>query len=111
MESAAPDIGKGSFRSYTAGLCLAIILTLGSFGCVMLRPFPVPLTSVIILIAAVSQIGVHLTSFLHLNSSSTPRWNLIIFCFAVLLVSILIGGSVWIMSDATHNMMPQMPQE
>jgi cytochrome o ubiquinol oxidase operon protein cyoD len=111
MEKAAPEIGKGSYRSYTLGLCLATILTLVAFGCVMLRPFPAPLTDAIILAAALLQIGVHLTSFLHLNSSSTPHWNRIVFCFAILLVAILIGGSIWIMSDATHNMMPQMQQE
>jgi cytochrome o ubiquinol oxidase operon protein cyoD len=111
MKAEAPEIGTGSFWSYNLGLVLAVILTLVAFGCVMLRPFSVAVTGPIILVAALLQVGVHLTSFLHLNRSSTPRWNLAIFGFAVLLVAILISGSVWIMSDATHNMMPNMPQE
>jgi cytochrome o ubiquinol oxidase operon protein cyoD len=105
----AQDIGQGDFPSYTVGLVLAIVLTLAAFGCVMLHLFSTEITITAIFIAAVLQLGVHLVFFLHLNSSSTPRWNRVVFAFAVIVVMILIGGSVWIMFAADHNMMPQMP--
>jgi len=51
------------------------------------------------------QIVVHLVYFLHLNSSSSQRWNVTAFAFTVLTVAIVIGGTLWVMHNVTMNMM------
>ena len=49
-----------------------------------------------------------LVFFLHLGLESKPHWNSITFLFALLVVVIVIGGSMWIMQNLTYNVMPPM---
>lgn len=49
---------------------------------------------------------VQLVFFLHLGLEGKPRWNLMMFLFMALLVVILVGGSLWIMSNLNYNVMP-----
>jgi cytochrome o ubiquinol oxidase operon protein cyoD len=51
------------------------------------------------------QIIVHLVFFLHMNTSSAQRWNVMAFGFTVLTAVILIVGSLWIMHNVAMNMM------
>jgi cytochrome o ubiquinol oxidase operon protein cyoD len=51
------------------------------------------------------QIIVHLVFFLHMNTSSAQRWNVMAFGFTVLTAVILIVGSLWIMHNVSMNMM------
>ena len=53
---------------------------------------------------AIAQLGVQLFFFLHLGSESKPRWNLLAFLFALLVVVIVVFGSVWIMHNLDYNM-------
>jgi cytochrome o ubiquinol oxidase operon protein cyoD len=98
--------GQGSFFSYTTGLVLALVLSAIAFATVMLRPFSPPVILPVILAAAIAQVVVHLVFFLHMNRASTPRWNIIVFAFAMVVITILIGGSIWIMFTANGQMMP-----
>jgi cytochrome o ubiquinol oxidase operon protein cyoD len=103
-------IARGSFASYTMGFVLALLLSLFAFSCIMLHLFSTATLLFVIVAAAVAQILVHLSFFLHMNHASTPRWNIIVFGFAMIVIAILIGGSMWIMLTANHQMMPpQMP--
>jgi len=43
--------------------------------------------------------------FLHMNTSSEDRWNLVAFVFTVLIIAILVVGSIWIMWNLNYNMM------
>jgi cytochrome o ubiquinol oxidase operon protein cyoD len=43
--------------------------------------------------------------FLHMNSSSEQRWNLIAFMYTILTIATLIIGSIWIMNYLHYNMM------
>ena len=51
------------------------------------------------------QIIVHLVFFLHMNTSSAQRWNVMAFGFTVLAAVILIVGTVWVMHNVSMNMM------
>ena len=62
------------------------------------------LTLIIIGVAAVIQVLVHLRYFLHLDSASTPRDNLLAIVFAAILIFIMVGGSFFIMFDLYHRM-------
>ena len=59
----------------------------------------------VVLVSAVVQILVHLVCFLHMNTSSEERWNLVAFVFTALIIAILVVGSIWIMWNLNQNMM------
>lgn len=99
---------NGSFRSYAAGLVLALILTAVPFWMVMSGAVSGPTAVALVLAFALVQVVVHLVFFLHMNGSSEQSWNLMAFLFTVLIVSILVGGSIWIMYHLNHNMIPMM---
>ncbi len=56
-------------------------------------------------ITAVAQVLVQLVFFLHMNTSSEQRRNLIAFIYTILTIAILLVGSVWIMNYLHFNMM------
>ncbi|SNS14476.1 MULTISPECIES: cytochrome o ubiquinol oxidase subunit IV [Pseudomonas] len=98
----------GSVRSYAIGFILSVILTAIPFAMVMSGHFSrnVALTSMVVL--GVVQILVHLVCFLHMNTSSEGRWNLLAFLFTVLIIVMLVGLAIWIMVNADQLMMPWM---
>jgi cytochrome o ubiquinol oxidase operon protein cyoD len=97
--------GHGSVRSYVIGFVLSVVLTAVAFGLVMQQVFG-PIESIIaIAVLALIQILVHLVFFLHMNTSSSQRWNLISFGFAVLVAVILIGGTLWVLHNVGAHMM------
>ena len=55
--------------------------------------------------AAVAQILVHLHYFLHLDTSSAARWNVLALVFTVLIMVLFVGGTLWIMSNLNYRMM------
>lgn len=95
----------GSFGSYTAGFILSVLLTAAAFGVVLTGA--VTGHNAVLLIAGLAfvQIVVHLVCFLHMNTSSEQRWNVMAFGFTVLTAVILIVGSLWIMHNVSMNMM------
>ena len=44
--------------------------------------------------------------FMHLGRETKPRWKLAVTLMMILVVSILVGGSLWIMSNLTYRMTP-----
>lgn len=107
MTQAQHSIGgeaHGSLLGYTIGFLLSVVLTAIPFGLVMSGVLPRGATIVAIFAAAVIQILVHLHYFLHMDGSSTQRWNLMTFLFAVMVMAIFIGGSLWIMYDLHYRM-------
>ena len=97
---------KGSFKSYTAGLIVSIILTGIAFGMVMQgRGMPRGAVFAVIFAAAMVQILVHLRYFLHLDASSSSRWNVMALVFTLLIMILFVGGTLWIMYDLNYRMM------
>jgi len=92
-------------RPYITGFVLALVLTGIPFGLVVAGLLPRFTTLVVIAILAVVQVVVHLRFFLHLDLKSTPRENVLALSFAVVLICIMIGGSLWIMLDLHERMM------
>ncbi|MGW8160907.1 MAG: cytochrome o ubiquinol oxidase subunit IV [Desulfobulbales bacterium] len=97
---------RGSFKSYTTGFILSIVLTVIAFGLVM-QGGAIPRQGVIFGIfgAATVQILVHLHYFLHLDTSSKARWNLLALILTLLIIILFVGGSLWIMSNLNYRMM------
>jgi cytochrome o ubiquinol oxidase operon protein cyoD len=96
---------KGSFRSYATGLILAIVLTIFAFALVMSGALPRSATLFFIFGAAIVQMLVHLHYFLHLDTSPAARWNVLALLFALLILIIFVGGTIWIMYNLNYLMM------
>ena len=95
----------GNTKQYTIGFILSVILTVIPFGMVMAGGFGRGIVMAVIAITAVAQVLVQLVYFLHMNSSSEQRWNVIAFIYTVLCIAVLLSGSVWIMNYLHYNMM------
>ncbi len=92
--------------SYTAGLGLAILLTITSFVVSQTNLLWPPGIPVGLIVLAFAQIGVHLVFFLHLGSGADNTNNILALGFGVLIVFLVITGSVWIVANLNANMMP-----
>ncbi|MFD0986342.1 cytochrome o ubiquinol oxidase subunit IV [Methyloligella solikamskensis] len=96
-----------SAAPYLFGLALALILTAVPFGVVYFDFLQNSTTLIVIAFFAVAQILVHLRFFLHIGFDSTPTENLVVMAFAIVLMCIMVGGSLWIMFDLDWRMMVQ----
>ena len=99
-----------NFLSYTAGLALAILLTIVSFVVSQTHLLWPPGIPVGLLVLAFAQIGVHLVFFLHLGSGSDNTNNILALAFGVLIVFLVIAGSIWITANLNWNMMDMPPR-
>ncbi|MGK2889598.1 MAG: cytochrome o ubiquinol oxidase subunit IV [Candidatus Malihini olakiniferum] len=107
MSHSTTDHGAsyGSVKSYIIGFVMSVILTVIPFGLVIAGVAPPRVIIAGVVGCAVVQVLVHLVYFLHLNSSSEQRWNVVALVFAILIIAIVVVGSIWIMLSAHHNMM------
>ena len=98
-----------NYLSYTAGLVLAILLTIMSFVVAQTNLLWPPGIPVGLMVLAFAQIGVHLVFFLHLGSGPDHTNNLLALAFGMLAVFLVIAGSIWIIANLNWNMM-EMPR-
>jgi len=107
------DHAHGSFKSYSIGFLLSVILTAIPFWLVMSgKGFDNSSTTAIVILGfAAVQIVVHMIYFLHLNTKAEGGWNMLALIFTVVLVVITLSGSIWVMYHLNHNMMPGMNPE
>ena len=98
-----------NYLSYTAGLVLAILLTITSFVVAQTNLLWPPGIPVGLMVLAFAQIGVHLVFFLHLGSGPDHTNNLLALAFGMLAVFLVIAGSIWIIANLNWNMM-EMPR-
>ncbi len=108
MSQAAFDsfgASRGSLKSYGAGFVLSLILTAIPFALVMSGGWSVSATLAVIVFAGVAQILAHLHYFLHLDTSSAERWNVLALIFTILIMILFVGGSLWIMYTLNYRMM------
>jgi cytochrome o ubiquinol oxidase subunit IV len=92
--------------SYLIGLGLATLLTVVSFfisGTTLVWGPSIPVALVVL---AIAQMGVHLVFFLHITSGPDNVNNVMALAFGVLIVLLVMAGSLWIMANMNHNMMP-----
>ena len=55
---------------------------------------------------AVAQMGVHLVFFLHISTGPDNTNNVLALAFGILIVMLVVGGSLLIMANLNHNMLP-----
>jgi cytochrome o ubiquinol oxidase subunit IV len=91
---------------YLIGLGLAILLTATSFYVAGTDLVWQPSIPVALVVLAIAQMGVHLVFFLHITTGPDNANNVLALAFGVLIVILLMVGSLWIMANLNHNMMP-----
>jgi cytochrome o ubiquinol oxidase subunit IV len=98
-------VSRGSLQSYLTGFVLALILTAIPFALVMRGAWSSSAALAVIFSAALVQVLVHLHYFLHLDTSSAARWNVLAIIFTLLIMILFVGGTLWIMSTLNYRMM------
>ena len=98
-------VSRGSLRTYLTGFVLSLILTAVPFALVMRGAWSPAATLAGIISAGLVQILVHLHYFLHLDTSSAARWNVLALIFTFLIMILFVGGTLWIMSNLNYRMM------
>ena len=103
--------------AYIIGFGLSIILTLAAYVLVTqhtggsLGSLSHSAVIGIVLVLAMIQLTVQLVFFLHIGREEKPRWNLQVLLFSILIVSILVIGSIWIMANLDYNMQLEKPAD
>ena len=96
---------RGTLGSYAIGLGLSVALTVAAFLLPKTMLVWAPAIPAALVVLAIAQIGVHLVFFLHITTSADNTNNALALAFGVLIVTMIIAGSLWIMAHLNHNMM------
>jgi cytochrome o ubiquinol oxidase subunit IV len=97
---------RDRLRSYALGLALAVLLTAASFAASSSALVWGPSIPVLLAVLAIAQMGVHLVFFLHISTAPDSTNNVLSLAFGIFVVALVIFGSMIIMSNLNHNMMP-----
>jgi cytochrome o ubiquinol oxidase operon protein cyoD len=104
------DDGSTNAHSYLAGLGLAILLTLASFGVVLTHLFWGPGLPILLAVLAIAQMGVHLVFFMHVNATEEGENTVLALGFGIFIVFLVVFGSIVIMNNLSNRAMPSMEQ-
>ena len=108
------DLAHGTFKTYVLGFVLSLALSAVAFLFLQEhmwtghRVFTHEFLYGEIIVLATAQLIVQLYFFLHLGKGTSARMNAVILAFAFTVLVILVGGTLWIMSNLRHDNMPQM---
>jgi cytochrome o ubiquinol oxidase operon protein cyoD len=91
---------------YTVGLLGAVILTATSFWVANTSIFWGPGVALGLAVLAIAQMGIHLVFFLHITTGPDNTNNVLALAFGILIVSLVVIGSLWIMANLNDAMMP-----
>jgi len=110
-----PDLAPGDeeevrigprLLGYATGLGLSVLLTATSFFIAGTDLVWQPSIPVALVVLAIAQMGVHLVFFLHITTGPDNTNNVMALAFGLLIIFLVIGGSLWIMANLNHNMLP-----
>ncbi|MBH5317836.1 cytochrome o ubiquinol oxidase subunit IV [Paenibacillus sp. GSMTC-2017] len=87
----------GSFKSYTIGFILSIVFTVIPIAVVLNGWLEGKASTIVLMVAAVLQLGVQLLFFMHLREEKKPRYNLMSLLFGLVILLVIVAGSMWIM--------------
>jgi cytochrome o ubiquinol oxidase operon protein cyoD len=85
---------------------LAALLTVASFSVLHTKLIWAPGIGIALAVLAVAQMGVHLVFFLHITTGPDNTNNVLALAFGVLIVSLVVIGSLWIMAHLNQHHMP-----
>ncbi len=99
---------KGTFKSYLIGFVSSLLFTSLSFYLVVFNILSGRNLTFAVISLAACQAICQLLFFLHLGQEDKPRWESLIFAFMLLLLTIIVGGTLWIMQDLNDRTMMNM---
>jgi len=88
------------------GLGFSIVLTVAAFVLAETHLIYGPAIPVALIVLAIAQMGVHLVFFLHVTTGPDNTNNVLALAFGILVVFLIVAGSIWIMNNLQHNLMP-----
>lgn len=97
----------GTHRTYIVGFIMSTLTTILAFCLVGFNLLSPILLYVFVAILAIIQLYIQLIFFLHLNTSSRSYWNIVSFIFSLIVISIIVIGTLWIMFNL-YSMMAVM---
>jgi cytochrome o ubiquinol oxidase operon protein cyoD len=101
------DGNDASVRTYVSGFILSVSLTLVVYFSVVDHVLKGTILTGFIIVLAMVQFVVQMIFFLHLGRENKPRQKLLIMCFMMMIVTILVVGSLWIMNNLNYRMSPK----
>ena len=107
--STLPDVERGTSSGalvYTIGLALAVVLTAMSFWVANTSLLWAGGISLGLTVLAIAQMGIHLVFFLHVTTGPDNTNNVMALAFGVLIAVLVVVGSLVIMADLNHSLMP-----
>lgn len=98
----------GSLKAYLIGFVLSLIFTLISYSLVLGNLAHGDQLSHSLIAFAILQALTQILFFLHLGREVSPYWETNMFLFMLLVLGIVVGGTLWIMSDLDERVMSEM---
>lgn len=93
-------------RNSNLGLGFSVILTAAAFVLASTELIYAPAIPIALLVLGIAQMGVHLVFFLHITTGPDNTNNVLALAFGILVVFLIVVGSIWIMNEMEHYMMP-----
>ena len=93
-------------QGYLLGLVLALGLTIVAFYLPQSALIWGPAIPAALIALAIAQMAVHIVFFLHITTGPDSANNVIALVFGIVIVTVLIAGSLFIMTNLSHNMPP-----
>jgi cytochrome o ubiquinol oxidase operon protein cyoD len=100
------ETGSAGVLVYTIGLVLSVILTATSFWAANTTLLWGPGVALGLAVLAVAQMGIHMVFFLHITTGPDNTNNVLALAFGLLIVTLVVVGSISIMTDLNDNLMP-----
>ncbi|MBB3951506.1 cytochrome o ubiquinol oxidase subunit IV [Aureimonas jatrophae] len=95
---------RRELRSYIVGFAMAVGLTAIAF-LVVVAGMASPTAYAVIGVAALAQVVVHFRFFLHISWQRSTRDDLQLILFTTLIITLMAGGTIWILANLHHRMM------
>ena len=95
---------SNKMAAVVTGFILSLILTMTAYFVVTRQLIDGRGRVLLLAGLAVMQLYVQLIFFLHIAEEKSPRWNVRIFAFMLMVVGIVVGGSLWIMDNLNYHM-------
>lgn len=94
-----------SFKPVILGFVFSIILAFAAYRIVFYKHLTNTVLFGAIISLAVVQGIVQLIFYLHLCLEEKPRWNLLMFSLMVVVMTIVVAGTIWIMKNLGYNLL------
>ncbi|MDB2685824.1 cytochrome o ubiquinol oxidase subunit IV [Mariniblastus sp.] len=91
-------------RSYLWGFVFSIVLSVAAFAVMLSGFFGMETTMVVLGCLGMLQLFVQLRYFLHIDGRRESREDLYLILFSVLVLSMMVIGTVWVLGDLAGRM-------